>query len=65
MGTLSPCTCDIVRHGAKTGRYAWCSWKTRYWRGSDIKEERELVIQVLDAMIAKHNMATTLKAMEG
>jgi transcriptional regulator with XRE-family HTH domain len=29
------------------------------------KEERELVIQVLDAMIAKHNMATTLKAMEG
>jgi hypothetical protein len=29
------------------------------------KEERELVIQVLDAIIAKHNMATTLKAMEG
>jgi hypothetical protein len=29
------------------------------------KEERELVIQVLDAMIAKHNMASTLKAMEG
>jgi len=29
------------------------------------KEERELVIQLLDAMIAKHNMATTLKAMEG
>ena len=29
------------------------------------KEERELVIQLLDAIIAKHNMATTLKAMEG
>ncbi|GAB6044187.1 hypothetical protein [Endothiovibrio diazotrophicus] len=29
------------------------------------KEERELVIQLLDAMIAKHNMASTLKAMEG
>lgn len=28
------------------------------------KEERELVIQLLDAMIAKHNMASTLKAME-
>jgi len=28
-------------------------------------QERELVIQVLDAMIAKHNMASTLKAMEG
>lgn len=28
-------------------------------------EERELVIQLLDAMIAKHNMASTLKAMEG
>jgi transcriptional regulator with XRE-family HTH domain len=26
---------------------------------------RELVIQVLDALIAKHNMTTTLKAMEG
>lgn len=29
------------------------------------KEERELVIHLLDAMIAKHNMASTLKAMEG
>jgi hypothetical protein len=26
---------------------------------------RELVIQVLDALVAKHNMATTLKATEG
>ncbi len=29
------------------------------------KSERELVIQLLDAMIAKHNMASTLRAMEG
>ncbi len=29
------------------------------------KEERELVIQLLDAIIAKHNMATTLRAMDG
>ena len=29
------------------------------------KDERELVVQLLDAMIAKHNMTTTLKAMEG
>ncbi len=28
------------------------------------KEERELVIQMLDAVIAKHNMASTIKAME-
>ncbi len=29
------------------------------------RDERELVIQLLDAMIAKHNMASTVKAMEG
>ncbi len=29
------------------------------------KDERELVVQLLDTMIAKHNMTTTLKAMEG
>ena len=28
-------------------------------------DERETIIKVLDAMIAKHNMASTMKAMEG
>jgi len=27
-------------------------------------DEREIIIKVLDAMIAKHNMAFTVKAME-
>jgi len=27
-------------------------------------DERETIIKVLDAMIAKHNMASTIKAME-
>lgn len=28
-------------------------------------DERETIIKILDAMIAKHNMTSTMKAMEG